>query len=679
MSSIRLEAPPSTLAIEWQPAQWDDPDTATEVIREPVTTVAKLFSLDDKEAAKLCAQAKLPVRPTLQQFYTFVQQMTVDTVNDRLLEVLPQIAEALNQQTHRERLQEQALRDLHQYVQMLHDELHRWATQDELQFMDWEPTPVQITPYKSFVETLEEQSTITSYQPSHGSPAPLFTDTEARTDTTPFRPQRDVFAESVLRHKASGTDRIQKPSSPPVTRAGPSKQPGKGPERTGAETVRLPLVVPRPRTEEAEGAPREDEEMREVGGQEGVGGSGGGQPPRGGVGAGGNPDDSPDDSDSDSDPEPDRRRQPNRWKKWHRRQDIKDMIKFVQLMNQGKTSEDIRPPDFDSFEGKPEYLHQFLSNCEDYFFLCPSKFRSKGRKVRFAGMKLKGAEMHKWWETYRAKFDAEVAYRIFGDRYTFEMDDSYLEWPKFKAQITASFGHKMTALQAEIEWRELQMGDSVDKYLDKLGRLQMILGLNDQAIDMKLRESMSAELRQRWAATPVKARAMSDRLRQLREIGHDIEDARNYEKHLKKVQGRSQPAAKEEKNSKPQKEFKIKGKAKEKSGRKGKDNSEFKDKKVELKGISQEVLDQRRKEDKCLKCGKGGHEWYKCWTKEPVTARVAGTKRKGGDLASRVWEPKKARVASSGETEAVPAGSAASGRIIELTEEDDIDLWAMMD
>ncbi len=239
-------------------------------------------------------------------------------------------------------------------------------------------------------------------------------------------------------------------------------------------------------------------------------------------------------------------------------------------------------------------------------------------------------------------------------------------------------GHQ--GLQGEICKLFLMMGDSVDKYLDKLGRLQMILGLNDAAIDMKLRETMSEKLRQRWSMVPIKPRSMSDRLRQLRDIGHDIEDNRNYERSLKRSKsGPSNPHSHDKKNSKPQKEFKIKGKAKEKSGRKGRDDSEFKDKKVELKGISQDILDQRRKDDKCLKCGKGGHEWYKCWTKEPVTAKVAGTKRKGGDLASRVSEPKKARVAS-GEAEAAP--SAASGRIMEVPSDEEWDtdrLWEMIE
>ena len=36
----------------------------------------------------------------------------------------------------------------------------------------------------------------------------------------------------------------------------------------------------------------------------------------------------------------------------------------------------------------------------------------------------------------------------------------------------------------------------------------------------------------------------------------------------------------------------------------------------------------RQKVEVCLKCGKKGHAWHKCWTKDPVVARVAATRKR---------------------------------------------------
>jgi hypothetical protein len=38
-----------------------------------------------------------------------------------------------------------------------------------------------------------------------------------------------------------------------------------------------------------------------------------------------------------------------------------------------------------------------------------------------------------------------------------------------------------------------------------------------------------------------------------------------------------------------------------------------------VKGVSQEVLSQRRGDEDCLRCGRSGHGLFECWAKEPNT------------------------------------------------------------
>jgi hypothetical protein len=49
---------------------------------------------------------------------------------------------------------------------------------------------------------------------------------------------------------------------------------------------------------------------------------------------------------------------------------------------------------------------------------------------------------------------------------------------------------------------------------------------------------------------------------------------------------------------------------------------------VELKGIPKKLLDERGDANKCLKCGKNNHEWFECWSKEPVTMKVAAAAKR---------------------------------------------------
>ena len=91
----------------------------------------------------------------------------------------------------------------------------------------------------------------------------------------------------------------------------------------------------------------------------------------------------------------------------------------------------------------------------------------------------------------------------------------------------------------------------------------------------------------------------------IRDIGHSLE---NF-KTLNKMNHDHHP--KSHKNSHDNRQ--------EKSGKKTTDR---KDKGVELKGIPVDILEERKKADMCLKCGKGPHKWYECFSKQPVTTRT---------------------------------------------------------
>ena len=45
-----------------------------------------------------------------------------------------------------------------------------------------------------------------------------------------------------------------------------------------------------------------------------------------------------------------------------------------------------------------------------------------------------------------------------------------------------------------------------------------------------------------------------------------------------------------------------------------------------MKGISQDILKERREVEDCQKCSKTGYKWFEYWTKEPVTRRTSSGK-----------------------------------------------------
>ena len=79
-----------------------------------------------------------------------------------------------------------------------------------------------------------------------------------------------------------------------------------------------------------------------------------------------------------------------------------------------------------------------------------------------------------------------------------------------------------------------------------------------------------------------------------------------------------------------------------------------------MKGILEDILKERREADDCQKCGKTGHKWCECWTKEPVTRRTSS----GKALQSK----KDVKIAALGED------STTLERIMEIDSESDYEL-----
>ena len=219
------------------------------------------------------------------------------------------------------------------------------------------------------------------------------------------------------------------------------------------------------------------------------------------------------------------------------------------------------------------------------------------------------------------------------------------------------------------------------------------MGYEGRTVEDKIRNGLNDLLSLEWAKVAQKPRDVADQLAMLRDMGHALEDAlRPGIKRFKMLGAPGQTQSQEGKgqgqgqgqkgggngNGQGKGQGKGQGQGQGKGGQQKKGGSgkkkEWKDPKVHLKGIPKDILDERFKNENCKKCGKHGHLWTNCFTKEPVTSRVAGGAKRGhGDEDSGEGSSgKKAKI-----EEARPV--AASGRIIEIPDDigDDYDLYAL--
>jgi hypothetical protein len=90
--------------------------------------------------------------------------------------------------------------------------------------------------------------------------------------------------------------------------------------------------------------------------------------------------------------------------------------------------------------------------------------------------------------------------------------------------------------------------------------------------------------------------------------------------------------------------------------------------------VSKEVIAERKKEDAGLRCGRSGHRWFECRSKEPYRG-----KRKESEGETRRPAAKKPKTfnqkpSASAAVAARPEPSFKGGRIMEIPDDEDIDI-----
>ena len=206
-----------------------------------------------------------------------------------------------------------------------------------------------------------------------------------------------------------------------------------------------------------------------------------------------------------------------------------------------------------------------------------------------------------------------------------------------------------------------------------------ITGYEDYTVEDKIRNGLNDMMVVEWTWVAQKPREVGEQLALLRDIGHSMEVALKQSSIWYKLRcgGGHKPNHSHDKENGGKGGEKGKSKGKKGGQQKGKTQSskDWKDRDQHLKGIPN-LLEERRKADKCQKCGKGNHKWFECYAKAPVVSRVAGFKR-GRNEGGADKAPKKQKSTPIKAEE--PAPAAASGRIIEIPDGigEDFDVYAL--
>jgi hypothetical protein len=324
------------------------------------------------------------------------------------------------------------------------------------------------------------------------------------------------------------------------------------------------------------------------------------------------------------------------------------------------------------FKGDQDDIDRFLRGCDAHFRL--QRIDDDLDRIYAAGLMLEGRPA-KWFGTYLCKISPKEAAR---HQVKFVEDPAFRKWETFEAGLRESYGGRVDRNAAVAEWNRLRYQGSINEFLDEITRLQWITNYQDEVVKDKLRMGLSKELAKEWSRVNPKPDSVNGQIALLREIGQTIE---NHEKlEARRLENRIRDPRRDQHRSE--------GSSKSKSGKSRKNRhlrpefSAFASPSSSssflkaTQGVSKEVIAERKKEGACLRCGRSGHRWFECRSKEAYRG-----KRKESESETKTPFPKKPK--TSDQKPAASAVVAARpepevGRIIEIPEDDDdfdIDIW----
>jgi hypothetical protein len=255
--------------------------------------------------------------------------------------------------------------------------------------------------------------------------------------------------------------------------------------------------------------------------------------------------------------------------------------------------------------------------------------------------------------------------------------------------LRESYGGRVDRNAAVAEWNRLRYKGSINEFLDEVNRLQWITNYQDEVVKDKLRMGLSKELAKEWSRVNPKPDSVNGQIALLREIGQTIENHEKLEANLLERRDCDRPdgltkgkSGKSRKNRNSRPGF---------SSSTPSASSAFVPSSAPsfqkaTQGVSKEVIAEPKKEGACLRCGRSGHRWSECRSKEAYLGRRKETypgKRKELEGETKPPAPKKhksfdPKTSASAAVAAKAEPNFEGGRIIEIPEDEDefdIDIW----
>ena len=314
------------------------------------------------------------------------------------------------------------------------------------------------------------------------------------------------------------------------------------------------------------------------------------------------------------------------------------------------------------YERDPKDLERFLRQLENVWALEPHKFKKDITKIRYAVNLLhrnandKHGDPVKWYEAYHPKIDLAAAKQLpRGAKAT--LDPVWSTWNVFVESLRASFVTRVGSEQAVNQWQELKHMDSIDDFLDRLTNLMWRTGYTEEVNKDKLIRGLNKEVGLAWAQTPQEPRSLHEPMALLRDIGHNFENFKLLNKTNHDPKPKTQNGYQNRGNNNN-----TGGGQRRKQRGQGQISTNRKDHAVELKGIPDDIIAERKKADMCFKGGKSPHKWFECYAKNPVVIRTVP--KKGG--VPEVRDTSKKQKTEEVKISAVGMEDEYGGRIMEL-------------